>query len=145
MQEELIFNYLLDQRKKEISKWDRAKLIGNYIREQNISQRELARRLGMPKSTIEDWLLLDRLTKDQYNTLKKRSGDRDIYRMLRNNKQKTVQEIMQPPTNLDKILQKAIQDLKGVRYVPTTSVQTIVLLKQLQDILSGLTVKLNTK
>ena len=84
----LLFNYFLDMRKKEINKRQRALLIAKYLDENKMSQRELARELGIPHSTIQDWLMINRISEEQYEQYKADGmTETDIYRMLRNNKQ----------------------------------------------------------
>lgn len=83
----LVFNAMLDWRKKDIDKWERAVIIREYLQENSLSGRALAEQLSIPKSTIEDWLLWDRLTHKEYKEFKKQGlSESDIYRILRNNK-----------------------------------------------------------
>lgn len=83
----LLFNSFLDMRKKEINKHQRAKLLEKYMQDTGVSGRGLAEQLGIPKSTLQDWLMINRITEDDYNAyLDKGFSETDIYRMLRNNK-----------------------------------------------------------
>jgi len=85
----LRFNAMLDWRKKDIDKWERAIIIRDYLDEFSLTQRQLAEQLGVPKSTIEDWMLYSRLTKTEYRAMKKKGlSSTDIYKLLRENKQK---------------------------------------------------------
>lgn len=83
----ILFNYFLDLRKKDINKRERAVLLSRYLRENNMSQRQLAKDLGIPHSTVQDWLMINRIGEDEYNKfIEEGMSDTDIYRMLRNNK-----------------------------------------------------------
>lgn len=83
----LLFNYFLDMRKKDINKRQRARLLAKYLDDTGVSGRELARQLGIPKSTVQDWLLINNISESKYEDFKSRGfTDTDIYRMLRNNK-----------------------------------------------------------
>jgi len=84
---EIIFNWMLDLRKEKISPFERAKVINKYLEEHKLSQRELSKQIGISHSTLQDWCMWSRLTKDRYNELKDSGyNDKSIYRLLRNNK-----------------------------------------------------------
>lgn len=83
----LIFNYLTDFKKKEISHKERAQLIQQYLDNTGKSIRALARDLDMPKSTVEDWLLWNKISKEKIKSLKVEGYTHtEIYKGLRNNK-----------------------------------------------------------
>ncbi len=52
----LVFNFLLDLRKKEITPQERSKIIQNYLNNTGKSMRGLAKELGINQSTIQDWI-----------------------------------------------------------------------------------------
>jgi transcriptional regulator with XRE-family HTH domain len=90
----ILFNFFLDLRKKEINKRERATLLAKYLEDNNMSQRELARELGIPHSTIQDWLMINRISVDRYDKLIECGlTDTDIYKILRNDKQAGDEEI----------------------------------------------------
>lgn len=92
---ELVFNVMLDWRKREIDKFKRAVLIKEYLQTHNMSQRKLAEQLGISKSNIEDWLLYNRLTQKEYQSMRDNGlSDRDIYRALRDNKKVPKEQII---------------------------------------------------
>jgi len=91
---DILFNLLLDFRKRNINNIERAKILESYINETKISQRELAKELGIPHSTIQDWLLWNKIDNDKYKNLKKDGlNDTSIYKLLRNNKSKAINNI----------------------------------------------------
>ncbi len=112
MNNKLVFNYLLDLTKKDVDKWERAKIIKEYLKEENISQRELAKQIGVSKSTIEDWLLINKLSVNEYNGLKITGmTNTDIYRHLRNNRKAKKLEIIKE-TKINYELSKIIKFIK---------------------------------
>ena len=85
----LVENYVRDLQKKELDKFERAAIIRQYIEDKHISQREFARRFGIPKSTVEDWLLYNNIHELDYSSMKKKGFNAtEIYRLLRENKRK---------------------------------------------------------
>ena len=83
----IIENTIIDLTKKKLDQFDRAKLIKEYIEDLNISGREFARIVNINRSTIEDWLLWNKLTKSTYNRLLETGLTKtEIYNSLRTNK-----------------------------------------------------------
>jgi transposase len=112
MYEEILFNYMLDLRKKDINRYERAKLIQKYLHDNKISQRQLAKEIGVPHSTIQDWLLVIRLEPEEYETMKDKGlSDTDVYRHLRNNKTKPKKEVLET-CFLDKEIEKFLTRIK---------------------------------
>lgn len=92
--ENLIYNLLLDLKKKKITKRERAELIVKYLTSTGLSQRALAVELDIPHSTIQDWLMINRISEEQYRDyLDKGLTETDIYRLLRENKLKKGKEL----------------------------------------------------
>jgi len=87
MNTELVYNYMLDCRKKEIEPFERAKLIRAYMKENKLSVRALTKQIGVPHSTIQDWLLFDKITKEEYDEFQADGfKPKQIYKALRHNK-----------------------------------------------------------
>ena len=87
---DIIFNFFLDMRKKDIDKRQRAVLLAKYLEDNKISSRALSEELGISHSTLNDWLLINRIPEDDYDKYKEDGmTDTSIYRMLRNNKSST--------------------------------------------------------
>jgi hypothetical protein len=86
----LLFNFFLDHKKKEIDKIERANLLRKYIRDNNISERQLAKELGMSHSTLQDWCMYSRISREEYDSLiKKGYSNKQIYKVLRSNKRES--------------------------------------------------------
>lgn len=77
--EDLFFNVVKDWEKRDVSSDDKAKFLNSYLSEFKISQRELARRLGIPFSTLHDWL--SGRQKEKYYALKEKN---EFFRDLSN-------------------------------------------------------------
>ena len=95
MNNDIIFNFLLDSRKKKVNPFSRAEAIQSYLVSKKISQRELARELGIPHSTIQDWTLWNRITKSEYDKMIKNGlSHLDIYRTLRDGKKENKEKLV---------------------------------------------------
>lgn len=53
---DIIENTIIDWKKKDISKEDRAKLIKLYMEENNLSERQVQAKTGINRCTLHDWL-----------------------------------------------------------------------------------------
>ena len=85
--------YLVDLKKPKIDKYERALIIKDYMNEYNLSIRAFALKFGFHKSTVEDWLLPLKVTKEKYLDLLRNNPKKDIYKYLRNNKLEGLNEI----------------------------------------------------
>jgi len=116
--EDIIFNLMQDWKKRKIDKWTRANILKQFLEDKNISQRELARRLDIPKSTIEDWMLYNKLSRIEYEeVIEGGYSETQIYRMLRDNKDKTSKQIFKDNMT-DKILKDFLDSLIGITVKP---------------------------
>jgi hypothetical protein len=101
----VILNLSLDWRKEKINKFERAYLLKQFLESEEVSIRSAGVLLDISKSTLEDWLLWNKIGESEYQELINQGvSHTDIYRSLRDNKQqvsfnKTALEI-----NLDRLL-----------------------------------------
>lgn len=79
--------YVMDCRKPNVLKEDRARIIKSLLKDLNLSIRAMGRRINISKSTLEDWLLWDDPRVDKMRA--RGATDAQIYRVLRNNRTKT--------------------------------------------------------
>ena len=79
--------FINDLRKPEFDKFERARLIKDYMGSHKLSIRRFASEFGFAKSTVEDWLLWNKISEDEYKE-KIDSGFEhvEVYRGLRSNK-----------------------------------------------------------
>ena len=128
---------MLDLRKKDIDPFERAQVIGKYLEDTGLSQRQLAKDLGLPHSTVQDWLLWNRIDNDQYLELKdKNMRDTDIYRMLRNNKKEKV-EILVETSKFQYEIENAIKQLSPYVTDTDTTRPARALVERLQELCSS--------
>lgn len=78
--------YVVDCKKPDVLKEERARIIKSLLNDLNISINELGRRMNISKSTLQDWLLWDDPRVDKLR--EKGATDAQIYRVLRNNRNK---------------------------------------------------------
>jgi len=91
MIDKLIYNYLINLGNKEIDQFERAHIIRKYTKENKLSIRQFSKQFNLHHNTVQDWLLWDRLTKDEYEELKTQGLNKtEIYRILRDNNNKII-------------------------------------------------------
>lgn len=123
-------------KKEDIDPKERADLINRFLYENKMSQRELARQIGVPHSTIQDWCLFSKLSHEEIKTLKDdgHMNDTQIYRMLRNNKKIDKKEFV-GKTAVEWELEESIRKLKT--YVQKPRGENVKdLIHKLRDILN---------
>ena len=84
--EEELLEYILKDlgHSDSIDRFKRSELLNRYQQILNISQRELAKKINVPRSTVGDWMLWE---KDEFDKLKKEGlNNKEIYKKLRNTK-----------------------------------------------------------
>jgi hypothetical protein len=87
-------NYLEELKKKDLSKFERYKVLKLIMEENDWSERRLAKAIDKNHSTVNDWLLFGKIGEKKYNQLKAKGfKDTEIYRNMRDNKDKTIEEI----------------------------------------------------
>jgi len=106
--DELFFNIVKDWEKKEVTTEEKGKLISIYLKEKKISQRELAKQLNIPHSTLHDWVSGRQMDKYYKNKLNEVDVllDRLLYVLSRKEytkTEKTMRLVKQLRTELDKV------------------------------------------
>jgi hypothetical protein len=146
LNDDFVYNIFCDFKKKNIDQIEKAKLIKTYIEEKGISQREFARQFGIPHSTVQDWLLWDRVTPEQRKEMHKNGlKDYEIYDLLRNNKHMSPKEVdnkLVKKNELDYELEQAISNLKIFKGIIHCSKDTVNLISDLQEVLNRLLFKI---
>ena len=126
--------FLTDISKKPIPKYDKALIIQHYMTQNKItSQRTLAKKFNIPKSTLSDILLPLKLTRKDYEELEKNGFSKtEIYTHLRNNTP------LEKKTTFDEIVIKFTKKVRSNIWTLNNSKQTINLLLNLQNELNRL-------
>lgn len=144
---ELVFNLLVDLKKKDVNPIDRADIIVKYLKEKDISVRELARELGMSHSTLQDWLDYNRVDKVTYTKLLDSGySKKNVYRMLRSTRGAKV-EVFESITKipLNAILRDAEMNIKEHVNDPVFDEKTVDLIKDLRNTLNRLEMYIEKK
>ena len=142
---DIIWNAMIDWKKRDIDPFERAMVIKEYLLDTRLSQRQLAEQLGMPHSTLQDWLRWDRITEKEYADMKKRGlNPTDVYRILRNNQNVDKEEFVKD-TKLDYELGNVIRIIKPFINNPVYSSKTMSLIKELRNELNRLEMKIEMK
>jgi hypothetical protein len=101
-------NYIIELNKREIDKFERAEIIQEICKEEKLSLRAFAEKFGFNKSTVEDWLLWTKISREEYaERIKNKETESEIYRFLRNNKTKITSEFCK----IDFVIENAVHQL----------------------------------
>lgn len=105
--DDIAYNIVMDWKKKDIHPHDRALFLKELQESKGISQRQLAKELGLSHSTLQDWTCISRISKEQYDKLIEDDtiNKTDIYRTLRRDRE---QEVSENYTDLDIILSRTL-------------------------------------
>jgi transposase len=102
------FTHLL--KSPEIDKFDRAKVIEAYILSNGLSQRQFAKKYNIHHSTLQDWLRILKITKEQESELRKKGlNNKNIYRLLRDNNKSNILEFSETDLQIEKTTQVLLQ------------------------------------
>lgn len=130
---DIIYNFLVDLKKKEINPVERALIIKNYMDTQNKSLRQLAIDLGMPHTTLKGWLDYSKLEGKYNELLNNGISKTEIHDMLRTSgtiKNKIIR------TPLNDTLKESITALKPFIHRPNFNGDTSVLIAELRNVLN---------
>jgi hypothetical protein len=129
--QDLVFNLMCDLKKREIEPIGRARLIQSYLDSAGLSGRQLASRLGIPHSTMQDWLRWNRMSQEDYNGyIKAGHSHLDIYKSLRGG------TLSGKEVAIDIALQNCISKMMIFKLKPPFSHDTKGLIKKLKNILN---------
>jgi len=141
-EEKIIYNYIIGLKKKDIDFKERSNVLIRFRKKHGISQRELAKQIGVPHSTLQDWERWDVIDDKEYEHMKEQGlNDTQIYRQLRNNINKEKDEWINKNA-LDLLLESTIKDLNKYVTKPTKSDITEHLVLRLKDMLNRLSMYL---
>ena len=128
-------NYVVDLKKPDIDSFERAVIIRKVLDERKWSIREMARQWGFSKSTIEDWLLFNKISEAEYEKLiKKGMTPTTIYRELRARKTQEKVKII----GLDNEMRTLTKNVKKAILKLEYSTETQVLINNLKNELNRL-------
>lgn len=83
----MLLRTITDLRKPDITPFERGQIVKAYLEQTGISIRQLAKEIGLPKSTVQDWAVFGKVDEAKYKEFKDAGyTDKDIYKSLRNQK-----------------------------------------------------------
>ena len=139
-----LINLFTDFKKKEIEPKEKASLLKQFREANGMSQRTLAKLIGISYSTIQDWELWNKVSKEQIkHAMSKGYTKTDIYRSLRNKAE--LVRIKKETFIIDTILSQATSDLKYYVNNENYSRNTELLIKELQNTLNRILIRIDKK
>jgi len=133
----MVYNLLCDRRKKDVDPVDFANMVKQYLQQTGISQRKLAKEIGVSHNTVQDWLLFSKVTKQEYQVFTEDLGytKTQSYRLLRDYQSQSVSELLNTKA-LDNELRRCIFRFGKIqKRCPPISAKTKLLLLELQEVL----------
>lgn len=130
---------MCDMKKKDIEPIGKAKLIQEYMDINGITGRQMAKRIGIPHSTLQDWLRWNRITHEEYDRLTKEGHNHmDIYKSLRGG-------ALADKKAIDVALKNCISKMEVFKIRPPYSKDTKLLISELKRILEVIERQVITK
>ena len=128
--ETLFEHFAYTLKRPELDQRTRAEIIQDYMDNQNISQREFARKFGLKHSTVQDWLRILKLSLIDENALLDSGMTRtDLYKALRNSSSGELQEMCELDFKIT-ALTDALSRTETTRKVSKITADKIDLLKK---------------
>ena len=138
---EALRNMIIDFRKKEVCPRERASIIKQYRKAKGMSQRQLAKELNTPHSTVRDWELWNKITQPE---LDKAISDgytmTDVYKHLRENQ--PLVRIDRSQHRIDRILMRSKRELNYFINHQSFSTRTEEHVKELINLLNRLLMRI---
>lgn len=101
-------NHLIDLMKPKLNRFNRAKIIKEYMSKNILSLNDMCKKFGFKKDTLSGWLKWDMLMLKKYNSLKKSGfGESEITRMLKRGDTSATQEFLYLMSKLSNFMDKA--------------------------------------
>lgn len=143
--EKLQFAYMCDLKKKDIDKFERAKIILDYMEKNKLSKRALSREMGIKLTTLHGWIQYDKITIKQYETFRRDGlSEADIFNALKRRESESIKEkkafdlFLEDWISNTKIVIRDIDNHNQDKISPTT----LGKIKELQDNLNRLVMKI---
>jgi len=127
MEETILYNTIIEWRKKEISPILKAKIIKEYITDKKISLNGFAKKFNLTMFVVQNLLLWDNINEDEYKKMKEIGlTNVEIYTLLKKNKNKESKDWIEKMTvnndlknifNLNRSLRNILENLKSVKQI----------------------------
>ena len=111
--EELVYNFIVDLKKKDIDDVDKGMLIKQYMQEHNLSLKSACKEFGLPKTTLQNWLCFAKVNKEELLLLTKKGYSK---RNIRDAVYKNKIDLLlsdHAPNHFDLLIEELITKLRG--------------------------------
>lgn len=139
---DLVFNFIVDLRKKDIHPIDRAKIISEFLKENKLTINKLASSTGISSATLYDWVNYGKIEKRDYDRLVSFGISKtEVFKALRNSSYKRkgkFDSFKQSPSELNLLMEDINSKLSKFITNPVYDNKTIVLIKELRNTLNRL-------
>ena len=144
--DDLVYNFLVDLKKKDIDPIERARIIRTYCNNKQLSIRALAKELNISHSTLQDWVDYERLDRNDFIKLEKVGcNKKTIYKMLRETRGDKEELKSLINVELNTIIREAEIRLKSYINNPIFDDKTVDLIKDLKNVLNRLELHIERK
>lgn len=107
--DEMAYNLIQDFRKREIDPKERSEFIRAYMKNHNIGLKRASKILGIPKTTVHDWLMYEKVSTEKLKELEDKGHSKtQIYRALQENRVEELNEY----SEFDALLRQTLLTLK---------------------------------
>ena len=80
----LVFNFLIEGRRKEVNEFERATMLKEYMRHYKMSVRAASEELGIPVGTLQGWLSWDKISPQEYEVVRAKGCSKsDVIRAIK--------------------------------------------------------------
>lgn len=143
----LQLRYVSDLKKPEVEPFERAKIIRKVLNDNKWSIRQFAAEYGFANATVQDWLLFENITEEQYENLKANGVNHtEIYQTLRTRgKGERGRRNMEKLSELDYKLIKITKHVRVNIRKPKFSNQTLQLIQELRSSLDAVEMAIKAK
>lgn len=142
---DIVYNWLIDLKKKSVDPVTRASIIKKYQLSKGLSQRALAKELNIPHSTLQDWLMWDKLDSKDYDKMKNSGyNQKMVYRALRDHKGWDKQLIIDRPT-LNVELEEFLRRIGKYERKTPNDIETATLISKVKDQLNRILMYMEKK
>jgi len=119
IKQKLVHNYIVELGKKEIDKFERAKLIREYCKEHDLTFRKFGERFGFAKSTLDNWIIWTNITaEEEQELIKKGLTATEIRNLMLKNRHTSTNEYAEIDLILDKTITCLNSHKKVSEYTP---------------------------
>ena len=131
---DVIYNFIMDLKKRDIDDIAKARIVKEYMVQNNISLRSFSKNMNIPKTTVNNWLQFLKVSPEEYKLLEIKGYNKTQIRdAVYHNKIKQL-IALEKELDFDIVIEKMITRLREyTREKPPISNNTSMLLYQLKE------------